>query len=80
MLSDDEKKAATAMYVGRRIKFLAHDSPDPRPLEYGQMGTCTSIDDVGTLHMAWDNGRSLGLVLGADTFAVIGRDSLPTAA
>lgn len=28
----------------------------------GTLGTVDSIDDVGTLHVEWDNGRRLGLL------------------
>lgn len=33
--------------------------------------TVDSVDDVGTLHMRWDNGRTLGIVPGEDQFRVI---------
>ena len=44
---------------------------DPRPVEPGTVGTVLCVDDVGTVHVAWENGRSLGLVPGEDSFRVI---------
>lgn len=32
----------------------------------GEKGTIDRIDDMGTLHMQWDSGRTLGVVLGED--------------
>lgn len=35
---------------------------DPRPLPPGSRGTVSCVDDMGTIHVNWDNGRALGLV------------------
>jgi len=56
---------------GKRIRFLAHNEPDPAPLTPGQLGTVDFIDDAGTLHVKWDDGRTLGLVPNADRFEIL---------
>ena len=41
---------------------------DPRPIPPGSRGTVDYVDDIGTIHMSWDSGRSLGLFPGEDNF------------
>lgn len=43
---------------------------DPRPIEPGTKGTVRIVDDMGTVHCDFDNGRRLGLVPSEDTFHV----------
>ena len=42
---------------------------DPyRPdLKEGTLGTVVHVDDAGTIHVSWDCGSSLGVVLGEDS-------------
>lgn len=53
-----------ALYVGKRVRFICHGHPEPDPLTSGEEGLCTMVDDIGTLLVKWDSGRSLGLVVG----------------
>ena len=39
---------------------------DPQAPPIGTLGTVKAVDDIGTIHVAWDNGSSLGVVLGVD--------------
>lgn len=52
---------------GTRIKLLSMNDPFA-PVPEGTLGTVDHVDDAGTIHMRWDNGRSLGLVSGEDSF------------
>lgn len=55
---------------GTRIEL--HFMPDDlRPIEPGTCGTVRFVDDIGTLHCDFDNGSSLGVVWGVDSFSVI---------
>ena len=41
---------------------------DPRPIAPGTRGTVRVVDDMGTVHCDFDNGRRLGLIPGEDSF------------
>ncbi len=60
---------------GTRIMLLSMGD-DPRPVEGNTRGTVKVIDDLGTLHCAFDNGRSLGIVPGEDSFRRLTDDEL----
>lgn len=52
---------------GTRIQ-LDKMGDDPRPVEAGTKGTVIAVDDIGTLHCEFDNGRSLGICPEVDSF------------
>lgn len=52
----------------RIILTEMHDEPDmPR----GLCGTVQFVDDIGQIHMHWDNGRTLALIPEVDVFSII---------
>jgi hypothetical protein len=72
-LSHNEIERVKEEYpVGTRIELIRMDDPYA-PIKSGMKGTVESIDDIGTLHMKWDNGRTLGVVPGEDSFKVISK-------
>lgn len=54
---------------GTRIELVKME--DEHAVPAGTKGTVESVDDMGTIHMKWDNGRTLGLVPGVDKFKEI---------
>ena len=56
--------------VGARIRLISMGD-DPRPIEPGTKGTVRVVDDMGTVHCDFDNGRRLGLILGEDSFEIV---------
>jgi hypothetical protein len=54
---------------GTRIQLIAMSGESDMPSRL--MGTVDFVDDIGQLHLKWDNGRSLALVPGEDNFTTI---------
>lgn len=54
---------------GTRIRL--NHMEDAQAVPDGTEGTVQAVDDAGQLLMKWDNGRSLSLVPGEDSFSVI---------
>lgn len=52
---------------GTRLELISMDDPYA-PVPAGTRGTVQYVDDIGQVGMAWDNGQSLSLVPGEDSF------------
>lgn len=52
---------------GTRIVLNSMNDPYA-PVESGTRGTVRYVDDAGQVGVSWDNGRSLSLILGVDSF------------
>ena len=55
--------------VGARVRLVKMDDPQAPPI--GTTGTVMFVDDIGTIHVAWDNGSSLGAAFGEDVIALL---------
>lgn len=49
---------------GCRVELLQMDDPQAPPI--GTQGTVIGVDDLGTVHVKWDNGSCLGVAYGED--------------
>jgi hypothetical protein len=58
---------------GQRVRLVSTSDPYTR-LKYGEEGTVTLVDDMGTVHVKWDSGSSLGLIEGEDRWEVVGKN------
>ncbi len=69
----EEVERMKKMYpVGTRIELLQMQDPYAA-IESGMQGTVEHVDDIGTLHMKWDNGRTLGIIPGEDNFKILSK-------
>ena len=51
--------------AGCRVDLGSMGVPNAR-LKPGDQGTVVAVDDIGTVHINWDNGSGLGAAYGAD--------------
>lgn len=68
------------MYNERKVEMLKKSYPegaricldsmenDPHPIPPGTKGTVEFVDDCGSVFCKFDNGRSLGMIPGEDSF------------
>lgn len=62
---------------GKRIRCIEMrpdpntGKPDPNPIKSGEEGTINYVDDMGTIQISWDNGRTLGMIYGFDRYTII---------
>ena len=52
--------------VGTRVELVFMDDVQAPPSR--TKGTVRGIDDIGSIMVSWDNGSSLSLAYGVDTF------------
>ena len=52
-------------------KVVLHYMDDPQAPPSGTIGEVVFVDSMGTIHVAWETGSSLGLVYGVDSFSKV---------
>ena len=57
-------------------RLLLKMGDDPRPIEDNTRGTVDVVDDMGTIHCTFDNGRRLGMVPGEDCFRKLSQEEI----
>ena len=53
--------------IGARIRFISTSDPYSRR-KSGTEGTITFVDSERTVHVAWDDGSTLGMIAGEDSW------------
>ena len=74
MIAMNAERVSEEYMRGTRVVLSEMAGEDKMPK--GLRGTVTSVDDIGQIHVAWDNGSSLALSEGdsfskADTMKVL---------
>lgn len=69
MLTQKEVREIKEKYLpGMKIELIRMEGEDiPR----GIVGTVRSVDDIGQIHMVWENGSSLAINTEVDEFKVL---------
>lgn len=67
ILSKSELKELKEKYpLGTRVTLILMNDPYANKLFPGEQGTVISVDDIGTIHVHWDCGSTLGVIYGED--------------
>ena len=51
--------------AGTRVALVSMNDPYTK-LQAGDEGAVIAVDDIGTIHIQWDSGSTLGAVYGGD--------------
>lgn len=72
----EQLKALREQYPkGCRVRLNRMDDPYRLDLIEGSLGTVRFVDDIGTIHVAWDCGSSLGVVFSEDSCTRIDKEN-----
>ena len=78
MTREEQRRAAmTSMNYppGTRLELISMGK-DPDPVPPGTRGTVERVNSYGDIEMSWDNGRSLSLIPGEDSFRKLTMEEL----
>jgi len=54
-----------------KIRLLKDMQLDEQPIKAGEIGVIDHVDDIGTIHVRWKSGSSLGIVPNIDEFELV---------
>ncbi len=78
MTREEQRKAAMTSLnypPGTRLELISMGK-DPDPVPPGTRGTVERVNSYGDIEMSWDNGRSLSLIPGEDSFRKLTMEEL----
>lgn len=78
MTREEQRRAAMTSlnYLpGTRLELISMGK-DPDPVPPGTRGTVERVNSYGDIEMSWDNGRSLSLIPGEDSFRKLTMEEL----
>lgn len=71
MATEKIKKVKETFKCGVRVELVKMADPYTADMVPGIKGTVKKVDDMGTIHVVWDNGHCLGVVLDEDECRII---------
>lgn len=54
---------------GTKVRLLKMD--DPQAPKVGTLGIVEYVDSMGTIHVKWENGSGLGVIIGEDVIEIV---------
>ena len=78
MTREEQRRAATTSLnypPGTRLELISMGK-DPDPVPPGTRGTVERVNSYGDIEMSWDNGRTLSLIPGEDSFRKLTMEEL----
>lgn len=78
MTREEQRKAAMTSLnypPGTRLELISMGK-DPDPVPPGTRGTVERVNGYGDIEMSWDNGRTLSLIPGEDSFRKLTMEEL----
>ena len=55
---------------GKRLRLIKMND-EPNPVPDGTEGTIQFVDDAGTIHLKWDDGSELGVIICLDEYLIL---------
>lgn len=75
-IEEINKESDDKNLLGKRVKLIKMEGEDPNRMFNGLEGTIIHIDDIGQIHVNWDNGSSLALNEDVDEFEILEHQKL----
>lgn len=78
MTREEQRRAAMTSLnypPGTRLELISMGK-DPDPVPPGTRGTVERVNSLGDIEVDWDNGRSLSLIPGEDSFRKLTMEEL----
>ena len=78
MTREEQRRAAMTSLnypPGTRLELISMGK-DPDPVPPGTRGTVERVNSLGDIEVSWDNGRSLSLIPGEDSFRKLTMEEL----
>lgn len=69
MFKTDKEMIKRLYPIGSTVELIYMDDPQAPPV--GTRGKIFHIDDIGQIHVKWENGSGLALIYGKDEFKVV---------
>ena len=69
MFKTDNEMVKRMYPIGSTVELIYMDDPQAPPV--GTRGKIFHIDDIGQIHVKWENGSGLALIYGKDEFKLV---------